>query len=99
MTAGPLRAWTALTGPQATGILIDMHKLDSGLHVGVVRYLRALALEVGAAVAAGRPPAGLRLSDGRYSVDVRSDPVIIYYTVHPAERQIRIPDLIWLRTE
>lgn len=88
----------ALTGAQATGILADMHKLDPGLHVSLVRYLRALALEVGAAVAAGRPAAGVRLSDGRYSVDVRREPVIIYYTVHPRERQLRVTDLIWLQT-
>ncbi|MFC1402202.1 MULTISPECIES: hypothetical protein [Streptacidiphilus] len=75
-----------------------MGKLDPDLHVGLLRYLRALALEVGAAVAAGRPPAGVRLSDGRYSVDVRREPVIVYYTVHPDEREVRVPDLIWLRT-
>ena len=94
----PSPPWTVRTGPQATEILADMSKLDPDLHAGLLRYLRALALEVGAAVAAGRPPAGVRLSDGRYSVDVRRDPVIVYYTIHPGEREVRVPDLIWLRT-
>ena len=98
MSAEPPPAWVALTGAQATEILADMGKLDPDLYTATVRYLRALALEVGAAVAAGRAPAGGRPSDGRYSVDVRREPVIIYYTVHLQERQIRAPDLIWLRT-
>jgi hypothetical protein len=88
----------ARTGVQATEILADMGKLDPELHTAMVRYLRALALEVGAAVASGRAPAGVRLSDGRHSVDVRREPVIVYYTVHPEQREIRLTDLIWLRT-
>ncbi|MHA6757673.1 hypothetical protein [Streptacidiphilus sp. PAMC 29251] len=99
MTGPAQPAWRAVLDDQAAQILLAMHKAgDVRLHDGVVLFLRSLALEVGAGLALGRRPAGTRLADGRYAVDVRSAPVLIYYVPDPVTRTIRISDLIWLAT-
>jgi hypothetical protein len=83
---------------QAGDVLVDVRKYGSDrLHDGLVRFARSLALEVGAACAAGRPPAGTDLGDGSYAVDVHGEGVLLYYAVIEPERLIVITDLTWLQ--
>jgi hypothetical protein len=84
---------------RAAQILTDMHKAgEDRLHDAVILFARALAIEVGAAVGAGRPPAGTPLADGRHAVDVFREPVLLYYVAVPELQRIRITDLVWLAT-
>nr|WSZ97708.1 hypothetical protein OH820_20420 [Streptomyces sp. NBC_00857] len=59
-------------------------------------FLRALAVEAGDAVDAGKQPPGLPMGDGRYNVDVPRLPVLISYSRYPGMREFRVTDLIWL---
>ncbi len=62
-----------------------------------VNFLRALALEAGAAVDVGRKPPGDPMDDlgMRYSLQVDGEPVLFEYQVVPEAREIRIPVLVW----
>jgi hypothetical protein len=69
----------------------------SALYKALLRYLRALALEVGAAVEAGRKPPGLPMEGGRISLDVPREPAMVFYTVDREHREVRITELIWIQ--
>ncbi|MFC1431571.1 hypothetical protein ACEZDB_13045 [Streptacidiphilus sp. N1-3] len=99
MTGPTQPSWRAVLDDQAAQVLLAMHKAgEVQLHDGIVLFVRSLAIEVGAAIGAHRPPAGMRLADGRYAVDVRSAPVLIYYVPDLEHRTIRVCDLIWVAT-
>jgi hypothetical protein len=66
------------------------------LHDQVVLFLRALALEAGAAADAGKPLPGDEIEPGRHSIDVPHTPVLIGYSRYPGMREFRVTDLIWL---
>ena len=88
-----------VTGPGVDDVLLDM--LKSGgpgetLCRSVVRFLRALALETGAAVDAGREPPGMRLSDGRLSLVIPREPVLVSYVILPDHRELRVTDVVWM---
>lgn len=68
----------------------------SELHDQVVLFLRALAVEAGAAVDADKSPPGYPMGDGRYNVDVPRLSVLISYTRYPGLREFRVTDLLWL---
>ncbi|WP_157875761.1 hypothetical protein [Peterkaempfera griseoplana] len=74
-----------------------MHKAgEERLHDAIVLFVRALALEVAAAAAAGKPLAGTRLADGRHAVDVYGEPVLLYFLPDSDAGVLRVTDLIWL---
>ncbi|WP_377273638.1 hypothetical protein [Peterkaempfera sp. SMS 1(5)a] len=82
---------------RAAQTLTDMHKAgEERLHDAIVLFARALAIEVAAAAAAGKPLAGTRLTDGRYAVDIHREPVLLYYLPDPDAAALRVTDLIWL---
>ncbi|MFJ4920189.1 hypothetical protein [Streptomyces sp. NPDC088725] len=66
------------------------------LHDQIVFFLRALAIEAGAAFDADKPLPGLPMGDGRYNVEVPRLPVLISYTHYPGLREFRVTDLLWL---
>ncbi|MEU2421202.1 hypothetical protein ABZ619_09225 [Streptomyces sp. NPDC007851] len=92
--------WTAVTQVTASKVLRQMR--DAGhadLHDNIVRFLRALALEVGSAVESAKPPPGLPMTIRGvtwYSLPVPNDPVFFNYSVYPEQQQIRVCDLIWV---
>lgn len=91
--------WSLVTGPGVDEVLLDMLKSgDAGeaLCRSVLRFLRALALEAGAAVEAGRQPPGVRLSDGRLSLVIPREPVLVSYVVLTDHRELRLTDVIWM---
>ncbi|MEU3506421.1 hypothetical protein ABZ733_00640 [Streptomyces longwoodensis] len=96
------KGWTAVAQVTASKVLSQMRA--SGfvdLHDNVVRFLRALALEVGSAVESGKPPPGLPMTIRGvtwYSMAVSNDPVFFNYSVYPGDLQIRVCDLIWVTT-
>jgi hypothetical protein len=76
---------------------VDIRKLGSDkLHDDVVRFLRALTLEVGAAVRQGKRPAGTRLTDGRYAVDVRQEDMMVFYTIDAVNCRVAVTDIVWV---
>ena len=80
----------------AAAVLVDIRKLGSDkLHDDVVRFLRALTLEVAAAVRQSKPPAGTRIKDGRYAVDVRQESVMIYYLLDAKNRRLVVTNILW----
>jgi hypothetical protein len=82
---------------RAAQTLTDIHKAgEERLHDAIVLFARALALEVAAADAAGKPLAGTGLRDGRYAVDVHGEPVLLYYLPDREAAALRVTDLIWL---
>lgn len=97
MTGALPQGWIVSLDIRAAQTLTDMHKAgEARLHDAIVLFARALAIEVGAAAAAGKPPAGTRLADGRYAVDVHREPVLVYYLPDPDAAVLRVTDLIWL---
>ncbi|MFF5025457.1 hypothetical protein ACWERI_12740 [Streptomyces collinus] len=92
--------WTAVAQITASKVLSQMR--TSGfvdLHDNIVRFLHALALEVGSAVESGNPPPGLPMTIRGvtwYSMAVFNDPVFFNYSIYPDELQIRVCDLIWV---
>ncbi|MGW3359654.1 hypothetical protein ACWDFL_30255 [Streptomyces bungoensis] len=94
--------WTAVTQVTAAEVLGRMRATGhADLHDNVVRFIRALALEVGGTVASGKPPPGLPVvirGVTWYSLPVPEEPVFFNYSVYPVERQIRVCDLIWVAT-
>ncbi len=91
--------WSLVTGPGVDDELLDMLKSgDAGeaLCRSVLRFLRALALEAGAAVDAGRESPGMRLSDGRLSLVIPREPVLVSYVVLPDHRELRVTDVVWM---
>ncbi|MGW3244506.1 hypothetical protein [Streptomyces sp. NPDC001070] len=92
--------WTAVTQVTAAKVLSDMRSTgNKELHDKLVRFLRALALEVGSAVESGHPPPGLPMAIRGvtwYSLSVADDPIFFNYSIYPDERQIRVCDLIWV---
>ena len=86
-----------MLGQQAAQTLLDIRKAgDARLHDETVLFLRALALEAGAAATAGRRLPGARLTDGRYAVDIRRAAVLVYYVPDPDARVLRVSELIWV---
>lgn len=96
------QGWTAVTQVTASKVLSQMRaEGDVDLHDRIVRFLRALALEVGSAVEAGHKPPGLPMTIRGvtwFSLAVADDPVFFNYSVYPNELQIRVCDLIWVAT-
>jgi hypothetical protein len=91
--------WILVTGPGVDEVLLDMLKSGEAgeeLCRSVLRYLRALALEAGAAVDAGREPPGVRLSDGRLSLVIPREPVLVSYVALPEHRELRVTDVVWM---
>ncbi|KUN83555.1 hypothetical protein AQJ66_18205 [Streptomyces bungoensis] len=91
-----------MTQVTAAKVLSQMRAAGhADLHDNVVRFIKALALEVGGTVASGRQPPGLPLvirGVTWYSLPVPEEPVFFNYSVYPEERQIRVCDLIWVAT-
>jgi hypothetical protein len=97
VTGALSQRWVVSLDIRAAQTLTDMHKAgEERLHDAIVLFTRALALEVAAAAAVGKPLAGTRLADGRYAVDVHREPVLLYYLPDPDEAVLRVTDLIWL---
>ena len=97
----PQRGWTVWSEPQAVETMLEMAKAgdaEAALYASVLRYLRALALEAGAAIEAGKKPPGLPMTDGRISLDVPREPVMVFYTVDQEHRELRVTELIWVQT-
>ena len=90
------RGWTMFVQEEPAHTLEAMRVADPDLHDQVVLFLRALALEAGAAVDAGKPPPGREMGDGRYNVAVPHSPVLISYNRFPGLLEFRVGDLIWL---
>ncbi|WP_042422928.1 hypothetical protein [Streptacidiphilus anmyonensis] len=91
--------WSLVTGPGVDDVLLDMLKSDDAgeaLCRSVLSFLRALALEAGAAVDAGREAPGVRLSDGRLSLVIPREPVLVSYVVLPDHRELRVTDVVWM---
>jgi hypothetical protein len=65
------------------------------LHDDVVLFIRALAVEAGAAADAGRPPPGLPTGDSLFSIDVPHTAVLAIYG-RTGPREFRVTNLIWL---
>ena len=96
MTDSP-RGWTMRMHEEPAGVLAAMRASgDDELHDQVVLFLRALALEAGAATDAGKPLPGHEMGDGRYNIAVPHSPVLITYCRLTAPREFRCADLIWL---
>ena len=97
MTGATQPAWSVRLTQEASDVLTDIRKFDGDkLHDETVRFLRTFALEVGAARAKGKKPSGTPLSDGRYTVDVYHEDILIYYLVDDVARQILVTELVWL---
>ncbi|WP_199896410.1 hypothetical protein [Streptomyces niger] len=95
--SSPAPGWSVSLTREAAGVLETMRAGgDHELHDQLVRFVRALALEAGAAADADKPLPGLPMGDGRHNVDVPRLPVLISYIVHPALRELRVTDLLWL---
>ena len=95
------RGWTVWNEPQAVETMLEMSKAgDAGavLSKSVLRYLRALALEVGSAVEEGKRLPGLPMADGRISLDIPREPVMLVYIVDREHRELRVTELIWVQT-
>jgi hypothetical protein len=90
------QGWIVSLGDRAGQTLIDIAKANESLHDAIVLFARALAIEVGAAVAANKPLAGTRLVGGRWAVDVYNEPVLLYYVPDVEARVLRVTDLIWM---
>ncbi|MEY9874855.1 hypothetical protein ABH931_004355 [Streptacidiphilus sp. MAP12-33] len=93
------RGWTLVTGPGVDDVLLDMLKSGESAEAlcrSVLRFLRALALETGAALDAGREPPGVRLSDGRLSLVIPREPVLVSYVLLPDHRELRVTDVVWM---
>lgn len=91
------QGWSVSLDIRAAQTLTDMQKAGAEqLHDGIVLFARALAIEVAAAVEAGKPLAGTRLADGRYAVDVHREPVLLYYVADAEARVVRVTDLVWM---
>lgn len=72
------------------------------LHDQMIRFFRALALEVGDSVESGKAPPGLPMEIDDviwYSVAVPREGIFFSYSIYTSERQIRICDLIWISTD
>ncbi|RAG80877.1 hypothetical protein DN069_35825 [Streptacidiphilus pinicola] len=96
---GTPSGWSLVTGPGVDDVLLDMLKSGEAgetLCRSVLRFLRALTLEAGAAVTAGREPPGVRLSDGRLSLVIPREPVLVSYVVLPDHRELRLSDVVWM---
>ncbi|MEU2556971.1 hypothetical protein ABZ589_35825 [Streptomyces sp. NPDC013313] len=95
--------WTALTEATASQVLADMQASGAAqLQQTIVRFLRALALEVGSAVEVGKTPPGLPIDINGivwYSIPIPWENVFFNYSIYPAERQIRVCDLIWVSVD
>ncbi|WP_326692517.1 MULTISPECIES: hypothetical protein [unclassified Streptomyces] len=95
--SSPRRGWTAQLSEDAAHTLKAMRAGgEAELHDQLVRFIRALAIEAGAATEAQKPLPGLPMGDGRYNCDVRGMPVLISYSRYPGLREIRVTDLLWL---
>jgi hypothetical protein len=93
----PSGSWDVALNKQAAQVLAAIRKIgDDKLHDELVRFLRALALEVRAALKAGRRPAGVPALDGGYSVDVRQEEVLVYYRADAPGQPIVVTDILWL---
>ena len=91
------RGWTVFCSEDAANVMEAMRAGgETELHDQVVLFLRALAIEAGAAADAGKPLPGLPMGDGRYNVDVPGLPILISYIRYPGLREFRITDLLWL---
>ncbi|MEZ0067072.1 propanediol dehydratase small subunit [Streptacidiphilus sp. MAP12-20] len=91
--------WTVLTDPAVDDVLLGMVKAGvegEALSRVTLRFLRALALEAGAAHEAGRKLPGMRLSDGRQSVVVPRESILVYYVALTEHHELRVTDLIWM---
>jgi hypothetical protein len=88
------RGWTAHAEEIPAQIITAM---PPDLAKRVTNFAMALALEVGAALAAGRRPPGDQLDElgNRYGIQVDGEAVILEYLVWPEAREIRLPVLVW----
>lgn len=68
------------------------------LHSEVASFLRALALEAGSCHRAGKALPGTPMAAGRYSIDIFKAAILVSYSPHPDTAEIRVIDLVWLRT-
>ncbi|MBM9509944.1 hypothetical protein ITX44_36400 [Streptomyces sp. KK5PA1] len=75
-----------------------MEAMPRELHTAVGNFIKALALEAGAAIDAGKEPPGGRVGENgrRYLVQIPGEPVIIEYVVDHKIRELRIPVLLWI---
>lgn len=93
----PRGGWTMFCEQDAAEVLEAMRTSGAvELYDQVVLFLRALALEAGAASDAAKPLPGDEIHPGRYSIDVPHSPVLIGYSRYPDLREFRVTDLIWL---
>jgi hypothetical protein len=91
------RGWRVRLTQDAASVLEAMRSLGHvQLHGELTNFLRALALEAGAAYEAGKSLPGTRMGTDRYNVDVFRLPVLISYSAHPDPGEIRVVDLVWL---
>jgi hypothetical protein len=97
VSEGRERGWTVFLTEDAANVLQTMRTTGhEELHDQVVLFLRALAVEAGAAADASKPLPGLPMGDGRFNIDVSQAPVLISYSRYPGMREFRVTDLIWL---
>jgi hypothetical protein len=94
MNDQPRRGWTTYMEEIPAGVMLDM---PPDLSKKVVNFLSALALEVGGAIDADRPPPGDPMDDlaVRYSLQIPGEPVVFEYVALREIREIRIPVLVW----
>lgn len=88
------RDWKVFTEELPATAMLDW---PADLAKKSANFFLALALEAGAALAAGRQPPGDAMDDLglRYSLQVDGEPVVFEYEVLPEARQIRISVVVW----
>ncbi|MGS2588573.1 hypothetical protein [Streptomyces hebeiensis] len=98
MTTQPERGWSLQRTEHAARVLEAMRAGGYGeTYRAVVLFVRALAIEAGNAVAAGKGLPGLPVGDGgRYVIDVPRLPVLVSYRWFPGTREFRVLDLVWI---
>jgi hypothetical protein len=76
----------------------DVAAMPAPLQRAVLNFLAALAIEVGAAIDAGKIPPGQALDDVglRYGIVVQGEPVIVEYLADRPGRELRVTTLVWM---
>lgn len=89
------RGWTVFTEEAPAHVLEDM---PQGLREQMVKFLTALAVEVGGAVDVGGVPPGTAADASGHSfvLPVTDSPVLVEYLVVADIREVRVTAVIWL---
>lgn len=76
----------------------DIRAMPQQLGRAVLNFLKALAIEAGSAIDAGKPPPGHQLDEqgSRYSIVVQGEPVIVEYITDARTRALYVPTLVWI---